>query len=213
MARSSRRTPTDPVGCDGRRCCRSRRGPRSATRAAIVQTISACPRFRRVRVDHDPIDPRSLPRDAPGGRADDLSGCGAGNGLNLARVSGKVMYKGQPVKNGTVFFMPDESKGTVGPPAVGSITSDGTYIMSTESAGDGVIVGQHKVGITGRRAGRRLRRGGVRPREGRRRLHEGQVQGGRQAARGRHQEGRGFVHRQGRQEIPLCRPDEVLEAG
>jgi len=78
-----------------------------------------------------------------------LSGCGASNGLNLAKVSGKVIYKGQPVKNGTVFFMPDESKGTVGPSAVGSITSDGTYVMSTESAGDGVIVGHHKVGITG----------------------------------------------------------------
>jgi hypothetical protein len=77
------------------------------------------------------------------------SGCGPGNGLNLARVSGKVTYKGEPVKNGTVFFMPDESKGTVGPPAVGSITSDGSYILSTETAGDGVIVGHHKVGITG----------------------------------------------------------------
>src|SRR4051794_3897586 len=76
-------------------------------------------------------------------------GCGPGNGLNLAKVSGKVTYKGQPVKNGTVFFMPDESKGTVGPPAVGSIVSDGSYIMSTESAGDGAIVGHHKVGITG----------------------------------------------------------------
>ncbi len=78
-----------------------------------------------------------------------LVGCGPGNGLNLARVSGKVIYKGQPVKNGTVFFMPDESKGTVGPPAVGSITSDGSYVLSTETAGDGVIIGSHKVGITG----------------------------------------------------------------
>ena len=77
------------------------------------------------------------------------SGCGPGNGLNLAKVHGKVTYKGEPVKNGTVFFMPDESKKTVGPPAVGSITSDGTYVMSTESAGDGAIVGHHKVGITG----------------------------------------------------------------
>ena len=76
-------------------------------------------------------------------------GCSPGNGLNLAKVRGKVTYKGEPVKNGTVFFMPDESKGTVGPPAVGSITSDGSYIMSTESAGDGVIVGSHKIGITG----------------------------------------------------------------
>ena len=76
-------------------------------------------------------------------------GCGPGNGLNLATVSGKVTYKGEPVKNGTVFFMPDESKGTVGPPAVGSITADGTYVLSTETAGDGVIIGLHKVGITG----------------------------------------------------------------
>jgi hypothetical protein len=77
------------------------------------------------------------------------SGCWSDNGLNLARVHGKVTYKGQPVKNGTVMFMPDESKGTIGPAAVGTITSDGSYIMSTESAGDGVIVGSHKVGITG----------------------------------------------------------------
>jgi hypothetical protein len=78
-----------------------------------------------------------------------LSACGPGNGLNLAKVSGKVTYKGQPVKNGTVFFKPDEAKGTVGPPAVGSITSNGSYIMSTGSVGDGAIIGHHKVGITG----------------------------------------------------------------
>jgi hypothetical protein len=78
-----------------------------------------------------------------------MAACSSGNGLDLARVRGRVTYKGQPIKNGTVFFMPDESKGTVGPAAVGSITSDGSYIMSTESAGDGVIVGAHKVGITG----------------------------------------------------------------
>jgi hypothetical protein len=77
------------------------------------------------------------------------AGCGPGNGLNMARVSGKITYKGQPVTNGTVFFMPDEAKGTVGPPAVGSLTADGSYILSTETAGDGVIVGNHKVGVTG----------------------------------------------------------------
>jgi hypothetical protein len=75
-------------------------------------------------------------------------GC-SGNGLDLVRLSGKVTYKGKPLQNGTVFFMPDESKGTVGPPAVGSITENGSYVLSTESSGDGVIVGTHKVGITG----------------------------------------------------------------
>jgi hypothetical protein len=78
-----------------------------------------------------------------------LASCGPSNGLNLARVRGKVTFQGQPIKNGTVFFMPDEAKGTVGPPAVGSIVADGTFIMSTETAGDGVIVGNHMVGITG----------------------------------------------------------------
>jgi hypothetical protein len=77
------------------------------------------------------------------------AGCRSDNGLTLARVRGKVTYKGEPVKKGTVFFMPDESQGNVGPPAVGTITADGSYVMSTESSGDGVIVGAHKIGITG----------------------------------------------------------------
>jgi hypothetical protein len=77
-----------------------------------------------------------------------LFGC-SGNGLNLVKVGGKVTYRGKPIQNGTVFFMPDDTKGTIGPPAVGSITEDGSYVMSTESAGDGVIVGSHRIGITG----------------------------------------------------------------
>lgn len=77
-----------------------------------------------------------------------VAGCGYDNGLKLSRVSGKVTYKGEPVKNGTVFFMPDEGKGTVGPSATGSLRDDGTYIASTDYAGDGVIIGTHKVGLT-----------------------------------------------------------------
>src|SRR5262249_38642407 len=47
------------------------------------------------------------------------------------------------------MFMPDETKGTVGPPGVSGIRSDGNYVLSTGESGDGVIVGTHKVGITG----------------------------------------------------------------
>ena len=36
-----------------------------------------------------------------------LAGCGPGNGLTLGRVQGKVTYKGEPVKYGTVSFVPD----------------------------------------------------------------------------------------------------------
>jgi len=78
-----------------------------------------------------------------------MPGCTNDNGLTLGRVHGTVTYKGQPVKHGTVFFMPDESKATVGPPAMGVITSDGSYVMSTDESGDGAIVGSHEVGITG----------------------------------------------------------------
>jgi hypothetical protein len=76
-----------------------------------------------------------------------LAGCGASNGLDLGRVSGTITYKGEPIRNGTVLFMPDEAKGTHGPAAMGVIASDGTYVMTTEQTGDGALVGIHKVGI------------------------------------------------------------------
>jgi hypothetical protein len=46
-------------------------------------------------------------------------------------------------------FRPDESAGTTGPLAMGNITGDGTFVLSTEQAGDGAIVGTHRVVITG----------------------------------------------------------------
>ena len=76
------------------------------------------------------------------------AGC-SDSGLKLGRVSGKVTYKGQPVQGGIVSFMPDEAKGTVGPPASGAIGSDGSYTMSTNSSGDGALVGYHKVAVVG----------------------------------------------------------------
>jgi hypothetical protein len=78
-----------------------------------------------------------------------LSGCGAGHGMTLGRVQGKVTSKGEPVRKGTVFFVPDASKGTVGPPAMAAIKDDGTYILSTDEAGDGALVGHHKIGVSG----------------------------------------------------------------
>jgi len=78
-----------------------------------------------------------------------LLGCGADNGLTLGQVRGTVTYEGQPVKYGQVMFVPDDSKGTTGPVALSMINKDGTFDMSTEEAGDGVVVGQHKVGIVG----------------------------------------------------------------
>jgi hypothetical protein len=76
-----------------------------------------------------------------------LTGCGPGNGLTMGRVSGLVTYNGQPVEFGEVLFVPDSEMGNNGVPSMGSIGKDGTFIMSTQESGDGVIAGHHKVGI------------------------------------------------------------------
>src|SRR5437868_4140710 len=78
-----------------------------------------------------------------------LAGCGSENGLTLGRVRGKVTFKGEPIRYGTVFLMPDDAKGTKGPPAMATIGADGTFTVSTEEPGDGAIVGEHKVGVVG----------------------------------------------------------------
>jgi len=74
------------------------------------------------------------------------AGCGPGNGLNLAKVRGKVTYNGEPVKFGTIMFEPEQPDV---PPAAGSIGEDGAFILSTEDAGDGAVVGTHRVAIIG----------------------------------------------------------------
>jgi hypothetical protein len=76
-------------------------------------------------------------------------GCRPDNGLHLGRVRGRVTYLGEPVRWGRVLFVPDASKGTGGPPAMGLISLEGTYSMATEDADDGAVVGVHKVGIEG----------------------------------------------------------------
>jgi len=76
-----------------------------------------------------------------------LAGCAPGNGLTMGRVSGVVTYKGQPVELGEVLFVPDSEKGNNGVPSMSALGKDGSYTMSTQESGDGVIAGYHKVGI------------------------------------------------------------------
>lgn len=71
-----------------------------------------------------------------------LAGCGGEPGL--ARVKGRVSYKGAPVTTGEIFFTPEEpgkrgSKGLIG--------SDGSYALTTFDNGDGAYVGKHKVSV------------------------------------------------------------------
>jgi hypothetical protein len=71
------------------------------------------------------------------------SGCSKKSGLETAPVSGKVTYRGKAVPTGTVMFVPGE-----GPAATGEIGSDGSYKLMTYAAGDGAVIGTHKVTIT-----------------------------------------------------------------
>ena len=75
------------------------------------------------------------------------SGCGtsAGARADLIPVKGKVTYKGQPLAQGSVTFESDDS----GKRATGKLQADGTFVMSTYTAGDGVAAGDHSVIISG----------------------------------------------------------------
>jgi len=66
---------------------------------------------------------------------------GCRKGMPTVPVSGKVTYKGQPLKFGSVLFQPE-----VGPTARGAIQPDGTFTLSTDGK-DGAVVGKHRVEI------------------------------------------------------------------
>ena len=77
-----------------------------------------------------------------------LSGCGSKDPFPLAPVHGTVTYKGKLHEFGSVVFFP--SKGTPGPLAVGPISPDGSFRMTTVNR-DGAAIGQHVVTVHCRR--------------------------------------------------------------
>ena len=73
-------------------------------------------------------------------------GC-SGGGEGLAVVKGKITYRGKPVPNGTINFLPDDSNK---PSATGEIQPDGSYALQTflqNRPSDGAVIGKHKVVI------------------------------------------------------------------
>ena len=60
-----------------------------------------------------------------------------------APVQGKVLFGGEPLQFGSVMFQPVAG----GQPARGEIQSDGTFILSTLSEGDGALIGKHRVRV------------------------------------------------------------------
>jgi hypothetical protein len=75
---------------------------------------------------------------------------GCGGGPTLSSVTGKVTYKGQPVKGGRLVFSPVASgkDTTPGKAAMAEIKEDGTYVLGTFSQSDGAQVGKHHINFT-----------------------------------------------------------------
>ena len=79
-----------------------------------------------------------------------MSGCGGGSdGPPLGRVKGTVTYQGQPLKNATVVFLPNQQGVRL---ASGVTDNNGRFELMTDVPGDGVVLGKHRVTITARAA-------------------------------------------------------------
>ena len=73
-----------------------------------------------------------------------LSGCGGANERYLAPVSGTVRYRGQPLANANVAFVPDENEARA---ASGITDSEGRYRLTTFEVNDGARIGSHRVTV------------------------------------------------------------------
>jgi len=72
-----------------------------------------------------------------------LAGCNKGDYPEMAKVTGIVTYKGKPVPNMMVNFMP-----TAGRPSWGKTDANGRFEMVFDSDYKGAEIGHHKVYFT-----------------------------------------------------------------
>jgi hypothetical protein len=72
-----------------------------------------------------------------------LAGCGKGDYPEMARVTGTVTYKGKPVPNMMVNFMPTEGR-----PSWGKTDASGKFEMIYDADYKGAKMGHHKVYFT-----------------------------------------------------------------
>jgi hypothetical protein len=81
-------------------------------------------------------------------------GCGRSSAPKTVVVQGKVTYKGQPVTQGYISFVPAKSGGgPVSRPATGTLTADGSYQLSTFGENDGAIPGEYQVVVISKSGG------------------------------------------------------------
>ncbi len=77
-----------------------------------------------------------------------VMGCGSDDGGMQPRyaVSGKVTYKGEPVKHASISFVPNAPDGR----GASGTVEDGYYSLTTLDPGDGALPGTYKVTVDDR---------------------------------------------------------------
>lgn len=85
-----------------------------------------------------------------------LAGCTGGDG-GFAPVTGRVVYRQQPLANAQVNFTPVAG----GRIASGQTDADGRFQLGTNTLDDGALIGKHKVSVIARGPDRPLRPGEV----------------------------------------------------
>jgi len=69
-------------------------------------------------------------------------GCSRGDRPDTARVKGLVTYKGEPVAEARVSFVPAQGR-----PASGATGADGRFTLMTFQPDDGALLGDHTVTV------------------------------------------------------------------
>lgn len=77
-----------------------------------------------------------------------LAGCGEGGKEKVAKVSGKLSYKGAALANVTITFTPAKGR-----PATGETDAEGKFKLSTFGKDDGAVFGKHKITLADKPAG------------------------------------------------------------
>src|SRR5262245_24020292 len=73
-----------------------------------------------------------------------LAGCGSSDGRShTAPVKGTVTYKGEPLRTGSIVFVPDAG----GKTAAADISREGEYVLGSYESTDGAIPGKHRIMI------------------------------------------------------------------
>lgn len=79
-----------------------------------------------------------------------LSGCGGEKGPDLAKVTGKVIFNGEPLADALVTFSPNSETARG---SMGTTNEQGVYVLEYTADKSGVPVGEYRVSITSERAG------------------------------------------------------------